>query len=51
MFAPTPKPTGAIGTHAGRDTPDELQLMQKALAELLVDEALDDLEREWRKRK
>lgn len=51
MIATTPRPTGAIGRHAGRDTPDELQLMQRALAELLVDEALDDLEREWRKRK
>lgn len=51
MIAVTPRPTGAIGSHAGRDTPEDLQLMQRALAELLVDEALDDLERAWRKRK
>lgn len=51
MIAATPKPTGAIGSHAGRDTKEDLQLMQRALAELLADVALDDLEREWRKRK
>lgn len=51
MVEPTPKPTGGIGRHAGPDTPESLQLMQRALAELLVGEALDDLERAWRKRK
>ncbi|MVS98887.1 hypothetical protein [Devosia marina] len=51
MIAPTPKPPGGIGRPAGPDTPEGRHLMQRVLAALLVDEALDDLEREWKKRK